>query len=667
LADSHSVPGNFATIQGCIDAAEDGDECVVAPGRYNEVIDFIGKAITVRSTDPTDPAVVEATIIDGFGLNDSVVKCMSGEGDDTVFSGFTITGGTGSYCWRRPSPTCGGGMRNHLSSPSISHCVFRNNSVDYGGGMLNNGASPTISNCVFESNTASSRGGGLYGFGGSATIKDSVFADNVATYPGGEGGGMYNVIGRSIVTGTVFERNSAVDGGGMYNWDTFEMSIVRCVFSANSAKVRGGGLFNYFTGPEIVDCTFSRNSSREEGGGIYNYRTYRQEVSNCIFSGNSAVSGGGIFTKRGNSSTVSNCEFHGNIVARVGGGLVYHRSSRPAVNNCAFTGNSAEAGGGMVASKTGFPVVSNCTFASNSAVDGASLALFLSTAGSREVAIGNCVMFGDDEHIWLDDDSASTLTNSIVQGGVPDGVIDDGGNIDADPMFARVPDDGGDGWGDDPDTPNVDESANDDYGDLRVRAGSPVIDAGDNGAVPESVMTDLGGLARFVDDPFVVDTGIGSPPVVDMGAYEYQPDCNANGVSDDDDIVDGTSEDCNGNGYPDECDGDEDSDRVPDECDECVGSVMSRAIIIGRCGTEVPNASLGEGCMMADAVEACLEGSRPGRVVFCVTELALDWKRAGIIRRRGYLALVSCATKWDDWVVRRELGPGVDKGLSRAE
>ena len=37
---------------------------------------------------------------------------------------------------------------------------------------------------------------------------------------------------------------------------------------------------------------------------------------------------------------------------------------------------------------------------------------------------------------------------------------------------------GGDGWGDDLDTPNTDEGANDDYGDLRLLPDSPAIDAG---------------------------------------------------------------------------------------------------------------------------------------------------------------------------------------------
>ncbi len=58
-------------------------------------------------------------------------------------------------------------------------------------------------------------------------------------------------------------------------------------------------------------------------------------------------------------------------------------------------------------------------------------------------------------------------------------------------------------------------------GDLHLSPGSPCIDAGDNNAVPVDIVTDLDGSDRFVDDPDMPDTGMGTPPIVDMGAFEY--------------------------------------------------------------------------------------------------------------------------------------------------
>ena len=56
-------PGNgsevdpYCSIQTAIDNAVDTDEVVVAEGTYVEAIDFLGKAITVRNTDPMNPTV----------------------------------------------------------------------------------------------------------------------------------------------------------------------------------------------------------------------------------------------------------------------------------------------------------------------------------------------------------------------------------------------------------------------------------------------------------------------------------------------------------------------------------------------------------------------------------------------------------------------------------
>ncbi len=126
-----NVPGNQPTIQAGIDAAVNGDEIIVVPGTYFETINFLGKAIIVRSSG--GPRV---TIIDAQGAG-SVVTCQSGEGPDTVLEGFTITGGLASL---------GGGMFNSNSSPTLKRCNFRDNqAVDLGGGSLTSAAAPRLS------------------------------------------------------------------------------------------------------------------------------------------------------------------------------------------------------------------------------------------------------------------------------------------------------------------------------------------------------------------------------------------------------------------------------------------------------------------------------------------------------------------------------------------
>ena len=52
-------------------------------------------------------------------------------------------------------------------------------------------------------------------------------------------------------------------------------------------------------------------------------------------------------------------------------------------------------------------------------------------------------------------------------------------------------------------------------------AGHDGIDSGSNLRVPGNIGNDLAGDDRFVDDPGMPDTGEGSAPLVDRGAYEF--------------------------------------------------------------------------------------------------------------------------------------------------
>jgi hypothetical protein len=162
-----------------------------------------------------------------------------------------------------------------------------------------------------------------------------------------------------------------------------------------------------------------------------------------------------------------------------------------------------------------------------------------------DTRLTNCIFWGNSAptgpqmyNILVGSLDPAIVTYSVVQVGYP-GL----GNIVDDPLFVRNPDDGGDGWGDDPATPGVDEGANDDFGDLRLQAGSPCIDAGNNFAVPadtadldddddriEQIPFDLDGRPRFIDDPSKADSGNGTAPIVDMGAYESIWDTDRDGI-----------------------------------------------------------------------------------------------------------------------------------------
>ena len=240
---------SFSSIQAAIDAAADGDEVVVAPCTYFESIDFLGKAITLRSSDGA-----QVTTIDGTG-SVHVVRCISGEGPETVLDGFTITGGHADVNGTFPDNS-GGGMLNFLSSPTVINCTFTDNSAGFGGGMLSFGAAIVV-NCTFSGNSAST-GGGMYNFQTSPTVTSCTFSGNMALV---FGGGMFNGLNGAspTVTNCTFSGNSAFRGGGMANSGSVP-TVTNCTFSGNSAGAVGGGLFSEDGIPTASNCILWNNS-----------------------------------------------------------------------------------------------------------------------------------------------------------------------------------------------------------------------------------------------------------------------------------------------------------------------------------------------------------------------------------------------------------------------
>ena len=123
-------------ISHAIQKANDGDEIMVPPGIYKESVDFAGRAVTVRSEEPNDPAVVAATVIDG-GVQ--AITFATGEGTGSVLTGFTVTGATyGIYC-------CG-------CSPTVRNCQIVNNAEAGIKLWETDAADPIFANCIIAGN-----------------------------------------------------------------------------------------------------------------------------------------------------------------------------------------------------------------------------------------------------------------------------------------------------------------------------------------------------------------------------------------------------------------------------------------------------------------------------------------------------------------------------------
>lgn len=240
---------DFTKIQDAIDYSWHGDTIIVRPATYGGQINFNGTAITLTSTNPDDPNVVNSTKISKTGGDYSVIFAFE-EDCNSVLTGFTISG-TPILC-NGSSPTItkniiincqseggGGAIRGESdASPEISYNIIMNNRVGcgvddiaYGGAIYN--CNGLISHNIIVGNAAYAYGSGrnFYARGGalcqcSGTIVNNVIVGNRlygSVYNGGKyylyGAGLYNcggIVQNNIIVNNFMPDNSLTDGGGVY-------------------------------------------------------------------------------------------------------------------------------------------------------------------------------------------------------------------------------------------------------------------------------------------------------------------------------------------------------------------------------------------------------------------------------------------------------------------
>ncbi|MGA1842593.1 MAG: hypothetical protein ACMUIU_18415 [bacterium] len=113
-AEMHIYPGG--SIQEAINVSSNWGCNHCTPGTYVENIDFLGKATTVRSTNPNDLEIVHSTIINvnSFG---SAVIFSNEEGTNSILSGITVGNGRAKYETDYPV-FVDGGIYCSFSSPT---------------------------------------------------------------------------------------------------------------------------------------------------------------------------------------------------------------------------------------------------------------------------------------------------------------------------------------------------------------------------------------------------------------------------------------------------------------------------------------------------------------------------------------------------------------------
>lgn len=348
-----------------------------------------------------------------------------------------------------------------------------------GAGMtIRDFSSPTLVNLTFSGNLANS-GGGMANLNSNPTLTNVSFNGNLAV----GGGGIYNQASSPTLTEVVFTLNDAVRGGGMHNSSSSNPVLTDVTFTLNSAYF-GGGMYNdNISSPTLRDVYFNGNSANRLGGGMFNIDQSSPVLINVTFGGNTAGEmGGGManWTSWDNCSPLLiNVTFSGNTAGQNGGGMSNYQDCSPTLLNVTFSGNTAgELGGGLSNLYNSNPIIANSILWGNTAP---------TDPGMYNIA------------------STPTISSSDIQGCGGSGSwnsacgTDGGGNIEMDPLFV------------DPANSN-----------LRLQLVSLAIDAGNNASLPPDIFTDLDGNPRMLDIPTVPDTGIGTPPIVDLGAFEAQ-------------------------------------------------------------------------------------------------------------------------------------------------
>ena len=288
-------------------------------------------------------------------------------------------------------------------------------------------------------------GGGVQAFRSSIDVHDCFIVDNKSMRIGG--GVHVNNDSAAVIAGNRIEGNSFGPwvpryGAGVYVGGGCEVDVVDNRIAGNLApgsSSRGGGLCFLGTGT-IARNVLEGNYSGGSGGGMH-INGPSITVQDNVLVGNRAATGAGVRLDGGFAGEISHLTIAGNAATEQGGGVLIN-SAAATMHGCVVWGNTAPA----------------------------------------------------DEQIALGGNGAVAVRYSDVQGGEPGD-----GNLNADPLFVRPPDDGGDGWG---------VGDNDDYGDLHLTADSPCLNAGDPGR-------DCTGLCDVDGDPR------GAYGCADVGADEF--------------------------------------------------------------------------------------------------------------------------------------------------
>ncbi len=495
------VPADRHTIQAGIDAANNGDTVLVAPGTYYEAIDFEGKAITVESSGgPASTSIVWAyppVLTGAFSL--FTVTFQTNETRSSVLSGFSISGaGLPFDQFQKVVPqglfdvaigaVTGGVEVLNGAAPTIVNNIITDNGC---AGIFSSGGAPLIENNQINNTTYPTFTGLLYSPGYDACFSGpdlGPFGAPVFPNYGFPGTALWLGFNPkdpvpsppAVVIGNTIEDNTF----GAY-YQGLPVGTVDAYFQSPSGPNWQG---NYY----VIENNIVRNNVTNGYGGGMALAAPGIVAQNLIYGNQSAFGAGGVI------AWGPSYDLYPQVI-----GAPYDGPASALFVNNLIANNSATQDGSQVkvADPTQIEFANNIIVGNDSHaavyIDPKYLPLNFSQYGSPNQGSYAPGVYLND--VVFDHNDSFNPSGPAFNGG---GIVSDPsgtyGNISADPLFA--------------------DAANNDY---HLQSGSPAIDAGNTSALQQ--LANLGfGLTTDLDgNPRVQDSTGAGYPIVDMGPYEF--------------------------------------------------------------------------------------------------------------------------------------------------
>jgi hypothetical protein len=294
MADVLAVPADHPTIEAAIDAAEDGDEILVAPGVWYENL-FVRKQVTITGSGQG------VTIIDGsqpamFSFGSCVVVSggFSKSNEPVRLQSLTLRNGFGAEIY---GVVRGGGIYSEFAKVELNQVTIEDcnvlpqnesDSMGWGGAICNYGGAYVINDSTLRNNSSFSHGGAIFMYG-SLVLNNTLITNNIADLAGGaiyanSPGTELECFDSSICD------NQSMFGGALALEQIGRLRLERCRLNGNVAQ-DGAALYMDETLSVIRESSFEHNVAETDATVIRIFEQPRvpgvlfMDVSGSLFCG----------------------------------------------------------------------------------------------------------------------------------------------------------------------------------------------------------------------------------------------------------------------------------------------------------------------------------------------------------------------------------------------